>query len=33
MQVRVTAKDGKVVVTKNVPTAEGQTVTAASNFV
>ncbi|KAH7403431.1 rare lipoprotein A [Cadophora sp. MPI-SDFR-AT-0126] len=33
VQVRVTAKDGKVVVTKNVPTAEGQTVTAASNFV
>lgn len=32
VQIRVTAKNGKVVVTKNVPTAEGKKVTAASNF-
>lgn len=32
VQVRVTAKNGKVVITKDVPTAEGKTVTAASNF-
>lgn len=31
--VRVTAKGGKVVTTKKVPTAEEQTVTATSNFV
>ncbi|RDW61317.1 hypothetical protein BP5796_11209 [Coleophoma crateriformis] len=32
VSVRVTAKDGSVITTKNVPTAAGQTVTAASNF-
>jgi expansin (peptidoglycan-binding protein) len=30
--VRVTASNGKSVITKNVPTAEGKVVTAANNF-
>jgi expansin (peptidoglycan-binding protein) len=33
VSVRVTAKNGVVVTTANVPTAEGKSVTAAKNFV